>query len=85
MPTVLPIDHTRVRQADERFVHERGGLEGVAGPLAPHVVRGLASQFGVEHGRHLPIRVLVACMPGAQQGGDFTNRGILHSGRRQAV
>ena len=49
MPPVLPIDYTRVRHANERFVHERGGLEGVAGPLAPHVVRGLTSQLGIEN------------------------------------
>jgi hypothetical protein len=48
VPAVLPVDPMRVRQADERFVHERGGLERVAGPLAPHVVSRLTPQLGVE-------------------------------------
>jgi hypothetical protein len=48
MLSILPIDLTRAFQTDERFVNERRGLEGVAGPMASHVARGLTSQLGVE-------------------------------------
>jgi hypothetical protein len=40
--------------------------------MAPEALSCLASQFVVEEGRNLPVGVLVACVPGAKEGGHLT-------------
>lgn len=48
MGAALPLHLALVHQADERLVDERGGLQGVVGALAAHVVGGQAAQVVVE-------------------------------------
>ena len=47
---VLPTDVTPVHQADKRFVHQRGRLKHVAGPLAPEVPASDLAQFRKQGG-----------------------------------
>ena len=47
---VLPTDVTPVHQADKRFVHQRGRLKHVAGPLAPEVSASDLAQFRKQGG-----------------------------------
>jgi hypothetical protein len=70
VPPILPVDLMGIRQPQERLVNERRGLEQIAGSSPTHVLRRLLSKLTIENRGHLPIRVLVARMPGPQQNGD---------------
>ena len=54
---------------------ERGGLQGVAGPLAPQVARGHAAQLGVDERQQLSERAVVAVRQSYEQSRYFVARG----------
>ena len=63
-------------------MHQRGGLEGVAGGLRAHVALGLPVQLrGI--GREEPVeRVAITFAPGAEQSGHIRRCGRHVAGAR---
>jgi hypothetical protein len=76
--TILPPDVTGVGKPEKRLVDERGRLEGVVFPLAPHARAGEPAQLGFDEGHQLIECRLVAVAPGAQQLGH-----VVWGGRHQ--
>jgi hypothetical protein len=71
---VLPADILLFDEAEVGFVDEGGGLDGVAGALAPHVVAREPPQLVVDQ-RHQPReRRLVAVAPLDEQAGHLPGR-----------
>jgi hypothetical protein len=67
MRPVLPAHLTDVDQPQVRFVDQRGGLKGVAGPLACHVMPGEAVQLVMDE-RNEPIECTpIAAAPGQEK------------------
>src|SRR5712691_8468949 len=60
MRTVLESPRALPDQPDERFVHERRGLQGLAGPLAVDVAGRQAAELFVDERHQLGDRLLVA-------------------------
>ena len=54
-------------QAQERFIHQSRGLQGVPGPLAPQVGGSQPAQFTIDDPGHLGQSRLVALPPIPQQ------------------
>ena len=75
---VLPADVTPVHEADKRFVHQRGRLKHVAGPLAPQVPASELAQFRVDERHELVEGRFVPVSPRDEQLCDLQRR----SGRR---
>jgi hypothetical protein len=73
MRPVVPVHAACVGQPHERFVHQRGALERVTGPPVPQAMCCLAMQLRVQHRRHLPVGVLVAGVPRAEERGHLTD------------
>ncbi len=65
MRPVLPLELLPVGQAKVCLVDQRGSLQGVAGPLAPHVAAGDPPQFLVKDGHNLFHRPAVAARESA--------------------
>jgi len=63
---VLPVHLRLVHQLEVGFVHQRGGLQGVALPLHPHVPMGDAPQFAF-HLRQQPVQALLVSGPPAEE------------------
>jgi hypothetical protein len=63
---VLPVHLRLVHQLEIGLVHQRGGLQGVALPLHPHVAVGDAPQFPF-HLREQPLQTLLVPGPPAEE------------------
>ena len=63
-------------------MHQRRGLQGVAGVLAGHVPVRRAVQFDIDQRRQVGESRLVPGAPGPEQPGDFVRRGRRHRGLR---
>jgi hypothetical protein len=68
-----PID---VRQAQIRFVHERGGLQDVPRPLGAQLGPGHTTELVVDRRRQPLERAVVAGLPGPKQAGDVFTPGF---------
>ena len=68
---VLPVEAAEIGEAHVGLMDEGGGLEGMVGALAGHVVAGEAAQFGVDNGRKPIEGGLVSASPCLQQFGDL--------------
>ena len=66
MGAVLPAHAGGVHQAQEGFVDQGGGLQGVPLVFALHVAAGHTAQFGVDQRRQLVEGGAVAAAPGSQ-------------------
>jgi hypothetical protein len=64
---ILPLNVTGAGEAEKRFVHERGRLERVAFPLAPHAAARQSPQLGFNQRHELAERAVVAVAPRSQQ------------------
>ena len=63
---VLPVHLRLVHQLQIGFVYQRGGLQGMAPPLHPHVAMGDAAQFAF-HLRDQPVQTFAVSSPPAEQ------------------
>jgi hypothetical protein len=70
---VGPVDLPLVDQPQVGFVHQRGGLQGVPGPLLTQVAARQSPQFVVDDRKQLVERSLIAAAPLDQQ--------LRHAGR----
>ena len=70
---------TSIDEADVGFVHQCGGLQGVAGTFAPEVDGSTTSQLAVDKGRRAIASVGIACVPRTEERGDVVGRGA-HGG-----
>jgi hypothetical protein len=68
--TVLPADTPRVRQFQERFIHQRGGLQRVSAPFPAHVRPCEAAQLPLHERYQLLQGVIIAIAPRPQQFAD---------------
>jgi hypothetical protein len=71
MRPVGPVEIPRLDEPQERLVHERRGLQRVAGTLVPHVFASHAVQLLVDERRQPIQRRSVAALPRLEQAGDF--------------
>lgn len=67
----LPVDTGLVDQLHVGFVDEGGGLQGVVGPFAAHVVRRNSAKFGVDDREQLIVCAGCALAGIGEELGDF--------------
>ena len=60
---VLPVDAGLIHQPQIGFIHQGGGLQGMAGPLAAHGAVGDAPEFALDEGNRLVQTLPVASLP----------------------
>jgi hypothetical protein len=56
---ILPVGAALIYQAEESFVYQGRGLQGVAHALTPHLTAGDTAQFSVNQ-RHQPLEGIAA-------------------------
>ena len=66
---VLPVRMLLPCEPEVGFVHERRGLQRVAGPFARQVARGERPQLVVHHGHHTVERRSIPAVPRLEQFG----------------
>src|SRR5215470_7554922 len=64
---ILPLHPLVMHQAHIRFVYQGGRLEGVAGPLALHVVVSQAAELFINDRSQTIQRALISRAPGAKE------------------
>jgi hypothetical protein len=64
---VLPVHAPLIDEAHVGFVHERGGLQRMSGPLPPQVRGGAAAQLGIDQTHGALTSVEVSCRPGVEE------------------
>ncbi len=85
MRAALPLDGRAVGQPQVGLVHERGGLQRVAGPLVGEVFAGHAAQVLVDDGQKLLAGLRLAGAPRLEQAGDLVGGILAHRGWATAM
>ncbi len=78
MGAILPLDLSQIDEAKVGFVHQGGGLQGVACLFPMHVLVSSTAQLGVDKGQDSIQCRLFAAAPGAKQERDFLRGGPGH-------
>jgi hypothetical protein len=72
MRSILPTRRFLPEEANVRLVDERGGLEGVAGPLLAHIPLGEAPEFAVHQLQQLGLGCVVSRRDCVQKTGNLS-------------
>ena len=70
MRPILPPDLAIAEQADEGFVRQRGGLEGVIGALVPELMAREAAKLAVDNGNEVFEGLVASAFPGMKKLGN---------------
>jgi hypothetical protein len=85
MATIPPIPIFGGDHAEVDLIHQLGGFEGVAFPLALHEVAGEAAQLGEDEAEELVFGVAAALAPFLEELGDIACRFHCYTSIRSGV